>query len=139
LGDWLDMEEDDSVKAEIVHAPSSTAIARDNTSRLRLEVEERSLAVAAAVSRFGDLDPADPESVEAFKHKHGNEVYRLAMSAWLPNKDAPIGLKLNMDLATSLIKAAASKAPDQRPLNILVMINAGPVQLEEMEVGDGSK
>lgn len=137
------MEEDDSVKAEIVPAPSSAAIAKDNTSRLRLEVEERSLAVAAAVSRFGELDPSDSdegkEAREAFKRKHGNEVYRLAMAAWAPNKDAPIGLKLNMDLATSLIKAAASKAPDQRPLNILVMINAGPVQLEEMEVGDGGK
>lgn len=118
-------------------------------SQLR-ELENELLAQSLGQVRDGlawpevakELDPKDeteiPEEwVQQLGKKKAREKFRVARANILPAKDAPMGLKQSVQLATGIIKARAHEKTGPKILNInLVEMPQMVVQYPETEVKD---
>jgi len=148
--------------AELVAAPITKredeidlneTLRQNKLERLR-DVEDdilaKSLEVVRATLKFGELDPATMNSEEAgyampdsWMEEFGgdvdkaNEALRIAKAAWLPNKDAPIGIILAQKTLVGIVKARATEKAAPRSLSIAYIVNnaeSPPPEYEEIEV-----
>jgi hypothetical protein len=89
-----------------------------------------------------ELDPKDENEIpKDWVEKHGKkkakEKFRVARASMMSQKDAPVGLKQNIQLATGIIKARAHEKTGPKILNInLVEMPHVTVQFPETEVKD---
>lgn len=117
---------------------------RDKLVGLRDELLTESMGVVRDAMRFREVDPllqedSDP-NFKRMERELGREdaerAYRIAKAAWLPNNEAPAGLKLAAIIAIGILKANAAEKGAAPALNIgKVIINAAAIpQFEEREV-----
>lgn len=103
------------------------------------EVEEQilrdNISIIRGAAAFKDIDhdaeEAPKEWAEQYGEKEAAVMYRLAKAAWMPAKDAPVGLTLAVKTVTSIMKLRASKNQAPR-LNVAVVVNtAAPTPVYE--------
>ena len=133
----------------VLAKPEPSAIDRKRAQRdklvgLRDELFQESLGVLRDAMRFRDIDPSlkrdlDP-AFEQMEKELGTQAaesaYRMALLAYTPSADAPIGLKLAANIAVGIMKANAAEKGNTQVLNVSkVVLNAGAIpQFEEREV-----
>lgn len=138
------------VHTSILVAPADP-LARKRAQRDRLlgmkdELLQESLGVIRDSMRFRDIDPelkrdVDP-AFERMEKELGQEeaqrAYRVAKYALSTAADAPIGLKLAVNVAVGIMKANAAEKGVAPILNVgKVIINQAAIpQFEEREVKD---
>lgn len=89
-----------------------------------------------------ELDPKDESEIpEEWVRQHGKkkakEKFRVARASLLSQKDAPVGLKQSVQVATGIIKARAHEKTGPKILNLqLVEMPQVIVQYPETEVKD---
>lgn len=142
---------DAEVKGEIVPAEeqaprrilSDEELRIEKLRRIEDELLAENLGIVRDAARFRELDPAKPEIPADWRDELGEkaaiERYRMATAAWLPAKDAPVGLKMAQSVALGIIKARSVEKAAPRTLNIaFVQLPAPQVDFEEVEI-DGNK
>ncbi len=89
-----------------------------------------------------ELDPKDESAIPAdWVQKHGmkkaKELYRIARASTMSSKDAPVGLKQNVQVVTGIIKARAHEKTGPKILNMnlvempLIQINFPETEVKE--------
>jgi hypothetical protein len=112
----------DDLKAE-------TMKARDEADlRLRHMADSifaQHLQVISDASEFRNIDPSLPEPpaewVEELGYEEAQNRFRIARAAWLPLKDAPVGLKISQQIVTGIMKAKATEKGGPRTLNVIAV------------------
>lgn len=130
--------QDVSRMATVVTPPSSQ---QDRLLALQDEIFEANLAITQDATRFRDIDPGDERPPQAWINELGEadawKRFRVARSAWLGAKDAPVALSMAKSIVSAMSKSAAMRAGGGRVLNIECAIF--PTQVYERQVFSGDE
>lgn len=116
MADWFD-------DAPLVKAPP---VEMDRPTRWlakkQQEIFEQASKVTEDVLLFRDLDPTakepPPEWVRELGEKDAWKRFRVALSAWMSAKEAPVGIKVAKELVVGISKALGESAQAPRVLNL---------------------
>jgi hypothetical protein len=95
---------------------------------------EDALGVIDDAMQFADVEPAELEPGEAPPSKWVEQVgyekaarrQRVARTAWMPKKDAPVGLSIALTMASSITAARAKSKEGPSTLNVTYVQITGP-------------
>lgn len=135
--------------SELVSAPPGGALAaspqlavvasgstqQDRLLALQDEIFEANLAITHDATRFREISPTDEKPPEAWIAELGEaeawKRFRVARSAWLGAKDAPVALSMAKSIVSAMSKSAAMRSSGGRVLNIECAIF--PMQVYERQ------
>lgn len=139
-------------EAELVSTPKGLQVKdKDGISRQQYldglddELFERNAKVVSALTRWPEVDPSesDPplEWVGEFGEQEATQMWRVARSAWLSNKEAPVGIAASIKLHIGLSAARAKRGnTTPRQLNMTAVFIELPAdtfgRLEPIEIKD---
>lgn len=136
-----------SAQASIVVDPATSLTKRELTPQelahrrikaIEDEVLEDALRVVASSQKFAEVTTLvkPPQSwVEKWGPEEAELRFRIAQMANMPEKDAPIGMKIAAKTAVGIIKARESSKAGPVTLNLqMVAMTAPPRKYEEIEV-----
>lgn len=135
------------------------ALAKPAFEAMERDIAEKSLFVMHGALSFAEIDPyvnlqegeeppgppaAWVEELEQMYPGRGEELaeqkLRVARAAWLPSKEAPVGLKMAQMTAIGLARIRAGDRQAGRNLNVQVVNVINPrQQYEELEVEERRK
>lgn len=139
-----------SESAVVVSAPPAGALAasaqlaavqpgasqEDRLLKLQDEIFEANLSITHDATRFREIGPADEQPPQAWVDELGEQAawhrFRVARSAWMGAKDAPIALSMAKSIVSAMSKSAALRQSGGRVLNVEMAIF--PVQVYERQV-----
>jgi hypothetical protein len=124
---------DDAAKISAIERPGS-GLARAPVAAEELieeQIFDQSCRVVSAAMAFADIDPGQPEPppewVEIYGPEEAKRRLRIASSAWLSKKDAPMGISVAMQIHTGITTARARRGETGgRVLNVGVLNLALP-------------
>lgn len=137
------------VEGEIVEKPArpAQAIAKNQARRLR-SLEDDLLLEATQVIQGANYfyklsdediknDSPPPGWVKELGEEAAKERFRLAKYALMSAKDAPVGMKMALQVQGSITKARATEKMGSRVMNVqIVRMPEAIVDYPELEVGD---
>lgn len=139
--DWLDGLPDDSGDGELVPKTEDALARRELTAEesrmervraLEDSLLEENLGIVADAAKFNQIDPGQEQLPHEWLLELGSvkarERMRVAQAAWLPVKDAPVGLKMAQGIALGIIKARAVEKAAPRTLNVAFVQMPAPQQ-----------
>lgn len=128
MGHWIDTL-DKAEKVQKREEKRELSFREKQQERLR-EVEDEILAdsftVVGAAINFCELDPENideipPEWIEKYGEKTARERHRVAKSAWLSAKNAPVGIKAAMQTSLGIVKARATEKASPKSLSMTLV------------------
>lgn len=97
------------------------------------EILVSSLGVVHASVDFAEVTPGDTEPPPEWVTKYGRPAalkrLRIAQAAWLSNKDAPVGIRVATQIASSIIKSRSVEKAAPRQLSVTWVSPAAPTQV----------
>lgn len=138
--------EPEVVTGEIVPRPAQ-AIAKNQARRLRSVEDDLLLEATETIQGAGHFYKISDEDIkndtppEAWVKELGRERaaerFRLAKYALMSAKDAPVGLKMALQVHSSIVKARATEKAGSRVMNVqIVQMPNAVVDYPEIEVGE---
>lgn len=134
MADWFD-------DAPLVKAPP---VEMDRPTRWlarkQQQIFEDASRVTEDVLAFRDIDPSTTEPpkewVDALGPKEAMKRFRIAQSAWMSAKEAPVGIKVAKELVVGISKALGESAQAPRVLNMqkVVVYSGAPPEYPVIEV-----
>lgn len=110
--------EDSRPAAAIVQSKSSEA----GLTALEDQILGECVAVVSAAARFAEISPTDEEPpedwVEQLGEKEAWKAFRVAQQAWLPKKDAAMGVELSAKLTIGIMAARSRRKTEQKVLQV---------------------
>lgn len=106
------------------------------------ELLQTNMTIMRDMSCFRDITPdmtqPPPEWIEELGIEEATKRLSVARAAWLPPKEAPVGLAVSKAVTLGIIRARAAEKAGPRTLNVaLVHMVAPKEQFEEKELDDG--
>lgn len=102
---------------------------------------DESISILSDVQKFSDIEPGTSEPpaewIEEVGERRARRRLRLANAGWMSSKEAPIGIKVSQDVASSIMKLKSQRMVGST-LNVTVeravIVQAEPVRYPEIEV-----
>jgi hypothetical protein len=118
-------------KTEIVRRPSKEESMANEIRAIEETLFLEHVKIVRDTACFRDVSPADkeppPEWVESLGKEEAWRKFRVAQSAWLPVKEAPVALAVASRIVTTAIKARATEKQGPRSLNMTVVQISSPM------------
>lgn len=141
----MDMAETEIAPLAIVEPRPLTGVRKtDQLRAMEDELYEEAASILRDAMRFADVEMAVPEGEtlqvpkewgREMSPERAKKALRIAASAWMSAKDAPVALKLAAQTVTGVIKARATEKQGPRQLNVtFVKMVGAPQQFPELEV-----
>lgn len=134
MASWFDEE------ALVKVAPAPLEPGHRWLARKQQEIFEEAAKITEDVLAFRDLDPAltepPPEWVAALGEDEALKRFRVARSAWMSAKEAPVGIKVAKELVVGISKALGESAQAPRILNMqkVTVYSGKPPEYQVVEV-----
>lgn len=132
-----DFEDDEIVPVEVLPAKRTKAEERSIELRnMEDELLQQSMKVVQDTLRFRDIDPTQEEPPMewrlAFGYEEAKKMHTIARAAWLPAKDAPIGLKYATQMGLGIIKARSVERAAPQNLAVQIIQMTAPPSFPEI-------
>lgn len=142
----LELPEPPVVEGELVERPAQ-AIAKTQARRLRSLEDDLLLEATETIQGAGHFYKISEEDIKSdtppaawvneLGEERARERFRLAKYALMSAKDAPVGLKMALQVHSSIVKARATEKAGSRVMNVqLVRMPEAIVEYPELEVGE---
>lgn len=117
---------------------------KDNRLReIENSIYERGLMVIDGVSRFGQVDPQNPDEVpdEILDDFRGDiraqqHAHRLAKYALINAKEAPVGIAVMSRVVVGIAKARSMEKAAPRSLNVAFINVSSPIDIPVQEIDE---
>lgn len=125
------------VPAQMVAGKST----EDGLQTLEDALLQESAGVVSAAARFNEITPSDTappdEWIEQLGEKQAWAAFRVAQQAWLPKRDAAMGIELCVKLVTGIISSRARRKESASVLQVNLVEMAAP-QFEYKRLKDAN-
>lgn len=139
-----------SAPIEVLDGPTQADKRKEKLLLLEDSILEESLVVLEASTDWAEAVPDDPDipgeppelprMPESWLEKYGEEGarrrWRIARSAALPTRDAPVGLSLAMKTAVGIMAAREKRGSANVQVNVALVQMPAPPQFEEIDVSE---
>ncbi len=128
--------------AQVLPRKAALNVQFDRLQEVQDEILERSLFVTDGAVRFSEVEEGAVMPPQEWIDELGEEKalirFRAAKAGWKSAKEAPVGIKVAMQMASTIIKAKAMEQAPARTLNVALVHWSTPLpQFPEQEIEPG--